>query len=59
MADLVVIRRLFLLIILWAGPGCLGQRGESEFLALLTGLRTVGGPCWGRQDSGLVVVTWE
>ena len=54
MAQLVNIRRLFLLIILWAGPGCRGQRGE--FLAMPV---VAGGGREGRQDSGLVVVTWE
>ena len=54
MAQLVNIRRLFLLIILWLGPGCRGQRGK--FLAMLM---AAGLPRWGRQDSGLVVVTWE
>ena len=52
MAQLVNIRRLVLLILLWVGPGCRGQRGE--FLAMLM---VAGRPGWGRQDSGLVVVT--
>ena len=30
MAQLVHITTLFLLIILWASPGCRGQRGESQ-----------------------------
>ena len=54
MAQAVNMRRLFLLSLLWAGPGCRGQRGE--FLAMLM---VAGRPCRGRQDSGLVVVTWE
>ena len=53
MAQAVNMRRLFLLSLLWAGPGCRGQRGE--FLAMLT----VPGSAGLCGAALVVVVTWD